>query len=281
MKVIKEKLLEGFEAEITTSNMDHHGIAAAICKDLKIASRIDKRLLTSSSRKVSPGQGVVAMIVNGLGYTNRTLYMSHHFFLSKPIERLIDPSLKAADITDYTLAHTLDDIAAYGSSKLFMEVAMEIALEHDLLGLVNHVDTTSFSLEGSYEQKEEKQEEEQEEQEEQEEEKQQVISIRQGYSKDHRPDLKQVILSLVVNGPSAIPICMEPLSGNSSDKVSLHQTINKVERFKKQIAVDKPFKWVADSALYTRDKLLKNNNYRWLTRVPETIKEARELLEPV
>jgi transposase len=72
---------------------------------------------------------------------------------------------------------------------------------------------------------------------------------------------------------------MEPLSGNSSDKTSLHQRINQVECFKKQIALDKPFKWVADSALYTRDKLLKDNSYTWLTRVPETIKEARELLE--
>jgi transposase len=287
----KRTLPNNLEAGLTTANLDHHGLVAAICKDLKIAQRIDKRLPVDPNRKVSPGQGTVAMILNGLGYTNRTLYMSHHFFSSKPIERLIGPSLKAEDITNYTLAHTLDDISAYGSSKLFMEVAMEIAIENDLLGLVNHLDTTSFSLEGSYKNQEQqpgqqeqqgpKGEKEQEALKEQEEgeEPSQVITVTHGYSKDHRPDLKQVILSLVVNGPSAIPICMEPLSGNSSDKTSLHQSINQVERFKKQIELDKPFKWVADSALYTRDKLLKDNSYTWLTRVPETIKEARELLE--
>ena len=56
MKKIKEKILEDRGAGLTTSNMDHHGIIAAICKNLKIASKIDKRLLTSTSRKVSPGQ---------------------------------------------------------------------------------------------------------------------------------------------------------------------------------------------------------------------------------
>jgi transposase len=35
---------------------------------------------------------------------------------------------------------------------------------------------------------------------------------------------------------------------------------------------------VADSALYTTDKLLANNEYLWLTRVPETILEARDLV---
>jgi transposase len=69
-----------------------------------------------------------------------------------------------------------------------------------------------------------------------------------------------------------MPLFMEPLSGNNSDKVSFHETIKKVEAFKKQINLEKNFKWVADSALYTADKLLKNNDVLWLTRVPETIK---------
>ena len=248
---------------INTANMDHHGIVAALCKDLQIAERIDKRLFPDVNRKVSPGQGVVAMIINGLGYTNRTLYMSHHFFASKPIDRLLGGNIQAEDLTDHTLARALDDIAAYGSSKLFMEIAMEIAIEHHLLSPINHLDTTSLSLEGSYEGQEEEQ----------------TITITHGYSKDHRPDLKQVVLSLVVNGPSGIPICMEALSGNSSDKTSFHQTISQVEAFKKQIDLKQAYTWVADAALYTPDKLLKMKDCTWLTRVPENIKQAKLIVE--
>ena len=72
---------------------------------------------------------------------------------------------------------------------------------------------------------------------------------------------------------------MEPLDGNSSDKASFHETIKKVDEFQKQIDVETEFKWVADSALYTKERLLKNNDYKWLTRVPETIGEVKKLVE--
>lgn len=38
-----------------------------------------------------------------------------------------------------------------------------------------------------------------------------TIEVAPGFSKAHRPDLKQVILCLVVNGRSSIPIWMDLL----------------------------------------------------------------------
>jgi len=86
------------------------------------------------------------------------------------------------------------------------------------------------------------------------------------------------MLSLVVNGPSHMPIWMEPHSGNSSEKSTFHETIERVNTFKKQLSDNTEFKWVADSALYSKNKLLASNEYLWLTRVPETIEEARGLV---
>ena len=106
-----------------------------------------------------------------------------------------------------------------------------------------------------------------------------MIEIRHGHSKDHRPDLKQVVLSLVVNGPSAMPLWMEALDGNSSDKTSFPQTMARVEQFQRQLDLETPFKWIADSALYSQDKLLARNDYQWLTRVPETLKAAKTLVQ--
>lgn len=208
------------------------------------------------------GQAVVAMILNGLGFTNRRLYLTHQFFQTKPIEHLLGVQIKAEDLTDYTLGHTLDQISKYGASELFASVAFETAVEQNLLGMMNHLDSTSLSVQGDYEVKDDPK----------------VIKITHGHSKDHRPDLKQVVLSLVVNGPSSMPIWMEPLDGNSSDNESFHETIKKMRDFQKQIHFKKDFKWVADSSLYAADKLLKSD-YQWLTRVPETIKEARTLVE--
>lgn len=256
-------LKEGGEA-IKSYAMDHYGLVASVCKDLKIAERIDARISTQDKRRVvSPGKAVVAMILNGLGFTNRRLYLTHQFFESKPVERLLDEPIASSDLTDHTLGHALDEIAQYGSSRLFGEVSFETAIENKLLSNINHLDTTSFTVHGEYEGKEEGEPS--------------VVEVTYGHSKDHRPDLKQVVLSLVVNGASSIPIFMEPLNGNNSDKASFHETIKKVREFQKEINVENKFKWVADSALYTKDKLLKSNDYLWLTRVPETIKEAKAL----
>lgn len=60
-------------------------------------------------------------------------------------------NFEAKDFTDYTLGHALDDIADYGSSKLFGEVAFGVAVENNLLDCKNHVDTTNLLVHGEYE----------------------------------------------------------------------------------------------------------------------------------
>lgn len=251
------------EGQIQTTALDHLGLVAAICQDLKIAERIESRLPCDSQRKVSAGRAVVAMILNGLGFTNRRMYLTNQFFESKAIERLLGPDLNAKDITDYTLGHALDDIAEYGASKLFAEVAFGIAIDNNLLEDTNHLDTTSILVHGAYEVNDDPK----------------TIEVVRGFSKDHRPDLKQIVLSLVVNGASSIPLWMDSLDGNSSDKVSFHDTIKRVEDFREQIDIKGKFKWIADAALYTKERLLKSNDYLWVTRVPENIIEAKELIE--
>jgi len=250
--------------DIKTYAMDHHGLVAALCKDVGIATKIDQRMGKKDPRRiVSTGTAVVAMILNGLGFTNRRLYLTPQFFESKPIERLFEGNISSHHLDDNTLGKALDEIWSYGASRLFGEVAFEVALENNLLGSLAHLDSTSMSVDGEYEQSAEEN----------------VIKLTYGHSKDHRPDLKQAVMSLVVSGPSAVPIWMEPHSGNSSDKKEFHETIKRVRSFQQQLKSCPEFKWVADSALYSKDKLLKQTDYLWLSRVPETLTEARELVE--
>ena len=88
-------MLEIAGEEAQSLMMDHHGLVAAVCKDLGIAEKIDKKLARDPQRVVSPGQAVVAMILNGLGFTNRRLYLTHQFFQTKPIGHLLGASIKA------------------------------------------------------------------------------------------------------------------------------------------------------------------------------------------
>jgi transposase len=43
------------------------------------------------------------------------------------------------------------------------------------------------------------------------------MHIPRGYSRDHRPDLHQVLLDLMVEHQAGIPVLMKPLSGHTSD----------------------------------------------------------------
>ena len=249
--------------ELSTEVIDHHGLVAAVSRDLGIAEKINRRIGSKDPRrKIQPGLATVAMIINGLGFTNRRLYFTPQFFQSKAMESLFEENVCAKDFDDHALGKALDEIADYGSSKLFGEMAFEIAMEQGVLGPKAHLDSTSFVLHGEYADNSSEE----------------MIEVTHGYSKDHRPDLKQVMMSLTMSGAANLPIWMEPLNGNSSDKTSFHETIGRVCAFQKQLKTADDFFWVADSALYVPDKLLACSDINWLSRVPENIKACANLV---
>ncbi len=262
---------------LKTQSLDHLGLVAAVTRDLGIVDRINQRLPTTDKANVTMGQRVLAMILNGLGFTNDRLYLVPRFFQNKPVDRLIGPGIEAEHLNDDALGRGLDAIANYGTTRLFGELAFEIGTEQGLLGKSCHLDTTSLTLQGDYPESETVVIPNQEEN------LASPISAHpkalHGYSKDHRPDLKQVVLSLTTTGPASFPFWMEALNGNSRDKTSFHETITKVKDFQKQLQQSSPFIWVADSALYTVDKLLNFSDDNWITRVPNTIADVKALCE--
>lgn len=253
-------------AEMKTETVDHLGLIAGFCKELKLVEKLNVRLgPKNSSRIVSPGLGILAMILNGLGFTNRRLYLTPQFFENKAVEELLGAGIKAEHLNDDCLGKCLDGITEYGATRLFGEVALEVMIENKLLGKNANLDSTSFSFTGEYDNTEE--------------EKSKEIHITYGFSKDHRPDLKQAMLAMVSTGPAEVPCWLEAQDGNSSDKEAFGQVAERVRAFHKQLSLDHEFLWVADSALYTKTNLELLNGCHWLTRVPEVINECKALVE--
>jgi transposase len=56
-----------------------------------------------------------------------------------------------------------------------------------------------------------------------------VDKARRGYSRDHRPDCKQLILALVVS-PEGFPLSYEVFAGNRADVSTLEEMLEAVER---------------------------------------------------
>lgn len=242
-------------------NIDHLGIVSSLCKEVGLTDKINRLLHPNgSNRVVSAGDGVLALILNGMGYSPRRLYLTEQFFENKPLDLLIKPGLTAKDLTADSLGKTLDEIAGYGPSKLFSEISSEIALEKGLLSGPYRLDTTSISV--HHKRGDETG----------------LLNLKQGHSKDHRPDLNQLVLSIVMQGPAELPIHMEALDGNSSDKTSFPSTIKQVEALRSNIDRDIKSRWIADSALYSEKNIASLSQVEWITRVPETINQAKEVL---
>ncbi len=277
-------------AEVKTTVLDHHGLIAAKCKDFQLAKRIDSILQPDAQRIVSPGVACVAMVINGLGFTNRRLYLTSQFFEGKPLQELLGVALEARHLNDDALGDALDAIANYGPSKLFGEVAIPIALEHKLLDGLIHTDTTSFCVEGEYKNSTPAQtatpttaataatagavatQSNPDEA--------HTIHITHGYSKDHRPDLKQAVLSLAVAGRSGAPLWMQPCDGNASDSKVLPSTVARVEAFCADLDREAlcPRRFVADAAVYSEPNLEQMKDLLWVSRVPETVGQAKALV---
>lgn len=98
-------------------------------------------------------------------------------------------------------------------------------------------------------------------------------NITYGYSRDHRPDLKQFILDLICSSDGDVPLFLKVASGNESDQKVFAQI---AVDFKKQIDLDTLM--VADSALYSAANLALMKQLKWLCRVPLTVAYAKQLV---
>jgi transposase len=247
------------EQRYETKRIDHLGIVAGICHEIGLIEAIDQAV-GPCERKVSTGSAVQAMVLNGLGITSRALYLMPQYLDNKPVDLLITPELEAEDFNDDSLGRSLDQLFESGVTEVFAQVATRALQVHGIEHRFYHLDSSSFHLHGQYSVEEPQIE---------------VIEITYGYSKEHRPDLKQVVVNLITGHRSQLPVWMEALSGNSSDKDSFPETI---QAFCGQMKVGEACYLVVDSALYGADNLQSLGDVRWLTRVPETLAEVKRLL---
>jgi len=248
-----------------TEIIDHLGLVAGMCEELGIAETIDQAIPQAPfMRYVTIGQAVQAMILNGLGFVNQQLYLVPHFFQNKPIPRLIGPGIYARHLNDDTLGRALDSLYDYGVTELYSLLAVTAAKRLGLAPQMVHLDSTSFHVDGRYNQDDEPDAG--------------VIHITRGYSRDHRPDLNQVILELIVEHQAGIPLLMKPLSGNQQDAPAFGEVI---EHHIDQLQATYGATYVvADCALYSEENLekLAQTQMKWITRVPATVKEAQTAL---
>lgn len=198
-------MLESKEAairsEISVENLDHLGIVAGLIDEIGIVELLNERLGIDPREKVSPGVVMKAMLLNGLGFVSAPLYLFEEFFKGKATEQLLGAGIKPEQLNDDRLGKALDDLYATGLSDLFLSISLQAARRFEVKIETAHLDSTSFHVDGEYEGTAAPG----------------AVEITYGYSRDHRPDLKQFVMNLICVGDGDIPVLMEIASGNQSD----------------------------------------------------------------
>jgi transposase len=133
--------MEGMRVE----RLDHLGIVAGVRQGIGLAAYLDA-LAGPSHQQVSVGTATVAMVLNGLGFSNRRLYLAPQFFATKPVEHLLGPGITAEQLHDDCLGRTLDWLYTHDPTALFDGIARQARRQFGIAARQVQVDTVTYSM---------------------------------------------------------------------------------------------------------------------------------------
>ena len=239
-------------------------IVANFCQQLGVTRTVDA--VIDSPGNIGSGQVVAGMVMDTLSGRS-PLYKLHEHFAGQDMELLFGTDLKPSDFNDNNVGKVLDNIHAYGASRLFSQIAWEACGSFGLDGRHLHYDTTSVSVHGAYETYAEEAGD--------------VVAVTYGHSKDRRPDLKQFMIgSLCVEG--GVPLLGAVLSGNTSDKTANNAELTRVAGLIRKHGLDpKAHVYIADSAMVTEANLgaINRTGQHFVSRLPAVYGEEGRAVE--
>jgi transposase len=225
-----------------------------------VAEEIDRLCPTESDLK--PGLAVSAMILDTLSGRS-PLYRFERFISELDTELLLGERIDAEKFNDDALGRVLLRLHEAGTGQIFSAIIMRTVKLFDLDTSHVHHDTTSHTLYGNYDLYDDPNNG-------------LPFVIGYGFNKDHRPDLKQIVHSLLCVD-HGIPIGSKLENGNRSDKTVNEDLLRRLsEQMRKLGARD--FLYVADCALVTETNLRlmgdPEKGCRFVTKLPEPYAEC-------
>ena len=183
---------------------DYYPILGQLMNELDLAGTINRMVgPVDPQTKIDVGTYVALFIHHMLGDVNIKMYRMDEFFEDKAMPLIIpwNPTIDLADLNDDRAARVLDVLWNANPQHVFSSVASAAIKIHSLDTDKIHSDTTSISFEGTYDDAPDDEN---------------APRVVRGFSKDHRPDLKQLVFGVGTTS-DGIPIIAEIANGNESD----------------------------------------------------------------
>ena len=164
-----------------------------ILRCLRVAQTINE--YCSGTQEVGHGTAVEILTLNRL-MAPKPLYKVKAWMAETVLEDTLEVS--AEQMHDTRIGRTLDDLYPHLGA-IWQDVSVQAVLEYDIDLRFIHYDITSIYFEGEYTESE---------------------KIDYGYSRDHRPDAKQVRLGVNVTSETGIPLGYRVLAGRTADQTT-------------------------------------------------------------
>ena len=199
----KVKLLDtNGNLKLVTKKLGYAPLLKHFIDKMGVIPIIDSLVEKHPNRKISHGEAVAALLVYLLN-DGRALYQMENWANEEALLTYLFPKYQPSDWTDDRLADTLDAIYNAGLEILQGSISGNIITEFSLKLSEIHYDTTSVCFWGTYDSRTDEP----------------AIVITFGYSKDHRTDLKQIVVGAAVSGDGGVPILSGTHDGNTNDSV--------------------------------------------------------------
>jgi len=163
--------------------LDHLPVVVSCLQRLGLARIIDERVPSHPQRDLSTGTCIEALILAILSGTH-TLYRVGQTLAPYDLSTTFGRPMTQDKLSDNRLSRALDAIFKVGLSEINTSVILKLIEIFDLDVSLACFDTTGVSLHGKYETSAPGDTEDPNS----------IPHVTYGYSKDHRPDLKQVLV---------------------------------------------------------------------------------------
>lgn len=249
--------------QVLTLDVGPSQLLSNLMDEIRFEEIVNDSVIWDKKRcSLSPGTRLKAMVLNILCHGN-PLYKVNKFFEKQDVELLFGAGVHANQFNDDALGRALDYLYEAVPWKVYTPLALSALKVLELTLHTLHSDTTSISVYGEYVPDHARTEK--------------PLSITYGYSKEKRPDLKQIVLGMGVT-PERIPILARMENGNTSD---VKWNMDFVHKLREALQEDdwQNLLYQADSALVTKENLeeLASQRLDFLSRLPDTFGLSSEL----
>ncbi len=240
--------------------LDHLPIIGHAMRKLGVRKLVNDLVQDDVRCGVSTGECIEAMLVSILK-GGHTLYDLAGRLLPYDLEVAFGWESEALSFNDQRLAKALDDLFKAGPAELYAACLDSSLRNYELDLSTLHFDTTSVKVYGDYALSSEPEDPD---------EVGAVPHMTPGFSKDHRPDLKQFQLSLTVTGDGAVPVFGRAASGNRSDSEEARSTLGELVKL---LPDPSDVTVIGDSKFFAGETLLRvaRHGVDYITLVPRSV----------